>query len=479
MPDIRSVVRWGCALIICLAVMGLLAAPAGAQDQPEQPVVTLRQWATGASATSQFGESDWSALRVTGAPDSLACGDQWTAWASAEATGVDSLTVTYDIPLVPTQINIYQSYNPGAITGIELVLADGSGTMPVPDSADPGTECPGVLSIDVLDATAPVNGVIIHLDQTITGDWNEIDAVELVGVLEMGSEVSLWASSASATSQYSDTSWSARQVTGAPDSPECADQATAWASETSSGQDVLTVQFPLPVIPTRLDIVQTYNPGAITSVDLILANGRTVPVADSADPGTECPGMFSLALDEPNAVIGAAIHLDQTITGDWSEIDAVSITGAVAGGLLHQWATGASATSQYGTSGWSVLQATGAPDSIGCGDQAMAWASATPTGVDTLTVSFMADVVPTQVNIYQVYNPGAITGIELVLADGSGTVPVPDSADPGTECPGVLSVDVPDATAPVNGVIIHLDQTITGDWNEIDAVELVGTLGAE
>src|SRR5690606_5626177 len=167
----------------------------------------------GASATSQFGESDWSALRVTGAPDSFACGDQWTAWASAETTGVDSLTVTYDIPVVPTQINIYQSYNPGAITGIELVLADGSGTVPVPDSADPGTECPGVLSIDVLDAAAPVNGVIIHLDQTITGDWNEIDAVELVGVLEMGSEVSLWASSASATSQYSDTSWSARQVT--------------------------------------------------------------------------------------------------------------------------------------------------------------------------------------------------------------------------------------------------------------------------
>ena len=138
MPDIRSVVRWGCALIICLAVMGLLAAPAGAQDQPEQPVVTLRQWATGASATSQFGESDWSALRVTGAPDSFACGDQWTAWASAEATGVDSLTVTYDIPVMPTQVNIYQPYNPGAITGIELVFADGSGTVPVSNSADPG-----------------------------------------------------------------------------------------------------------------------------------------------------------------------------------------------------------------------------------------------------------------------------------------------------------------------------------------------------
>ena len=117
-----------------------------------------------------------------------------------------------------------------------------------------------MLSIDVLDAAAPVNGVIIHLDQTITGDWNEIDAVELVGVLEMGSEVSLWASSASATSQYSDTSWSARQVTGAPDSPECADQATAWASETSSGQDVLTVTVPAAGHPTRLDIVQTYNP---------------------------------------------------------------------------------------------------------------------------------------------------------------------------------------------------------------------------
>ena len=87
-----------------------------------------------------------------------------------------TLTVTYDIPLVPTQINIYQSYNPGAITGIELVLADGGAPCPC-RTAPIGTECPGVLSIDVLDAAAPVNGVIIHLDQTITGDWNEIDAV--------------------------------------------------------------------------------------------------------------------------------------------------------------------------------------------------------------------------------------------------------------------------------------------------------------
>ena len=56
-------------------------------------------------------------------------------------------------------------------------------SFPVSNSADPGTTgCPGILTVNInWDDPAPVYGVIIHLDQGKIGNWNEIDAVELVG----------------------------------------------------------------------------------------------------------------------------------------------------------------------------------------------------------------------------------------------------------------------------------------------------------
>ncbi len=55
---------------------------------------------------------------------------------------------------------------------------------------------------------------------------------------------------------------------------------------------------------------------------------------------------------------------------------------------------------------------------------------------------------------------------------------IPESADPpgNTECPGVFTLDIEDVDTTVDAVIIYFDQSIGGDWNEIDAVELVGTL---
>ena len=456
-------------VLLCLSLLAL-PTPAGAQEAR----LEFRQWAISATATSQYGESSWSAMQAAGEPDSFGCGDYLTAWASETSTGQDQLTLMYAQPVVPTGIRILQTYNPGAITGVELILADGSGTVAIPDSADPGTECGEAWHLDVPADIAPVNGVILTLDQTITGGWNEIDAVELIGTVAVGDPVELWASNAYATSQYGNTSWSALQVTGRADTPECGDNRTAWASESSTGQDRLTALFPYAVIASQVDIYQTYNPGAITGVDLILLDGSQAPLENSADPGTECPGVFSLNITEQQPVIGIVIHVDQTSLNDWNEIDAVKITGTLSGEWLRQWAATAEATSAYGEVEYGAMQATGRPDATECGDSSRAWASESSTGQDQLTVTFGTPVIPAEVTVYQTYAPGAITGIEFVLADGSGTVPVPDSADPNTDCPDVFRLPVPDGFAPVNGVIISVDQTITESWNEIDAVELAG-----
>jgi len=144
---------------------------------------------------------------------------------------------------------------------------------------------------------------------------------------------------------------------------------------------------------------------------------------------------------------------------------------------VRQWASSASGTSQYGSASYSFMQATGAPNTDACGDYSTAWASLTSTGKDTLIVEFAEAVIPTQINIYQTYTPGSIIRVEVGSTETDTSIEIEGSADaPGnTECPGVFTLDMSGIDTLVNQVSIVLDQTIGGGWNEIDAVELVGT----
>jgi hypothetical protein len=144
----------------------------------------LRQWAVSATGTSQYGEDSWSFMQATGEPDTFTCGDIPTAWASRSSTGDDVLALEYEHHVIPTQVNIYQTYTPGSIVRVDLSNTETSVVIELPDSADPpgNTPCPGVFTLNISEIDEPVNGVIIYLEQSIGGSWNEIDAVELVGI---------------------------------------------------------------------------------------------------------------------------------------------------------------------------------------------------------------------------------------------------------------------------------------------------------
>lgn len=144
----------------------------------------LRQWAASATATSQFGSTSWSAAQATGEPNVTRCADSSSAWASSSSTGQDSITLSYTTAVVPSEIHIYQTYNPGAITSVLVANATTGFVAEIPNSADPkgNTPCPGVFVLKVSDVAEAIDTVIITLDQTLTGNWNEIDAVELVGI---------------------------------------------------------------------------------------------------------------------------------------------------------------------------------------------------------------------------------------------------------------------------------------------------------
>ncbi|MEQ8677017.1 MAG: hypothetical protein RLP44_14825 [Aggregatilineales bacterium] len=146
--------------------------------------VEVRQWASFATGTSQYGTDSWSFMQATGEPNTAECGDYTTAWASSSSTGSDTLALEFDTPVRASEVNIYQTYNPGSIIRVELSNTTSGEIVEIPNSADPlgNTPCPGVFTLAVPELDLLADGVLIYFDQTIGGGWNEIDAVELVGI---------------------------------------------------------------------------------------------------------------------------------------------------------------------------------------------------------------------------------------------------------------------------------------------------------
>lgn len=136
-----------------------------------------------------------------------------------------------------------------------------------------------------------------------------------------------WAKSATASTEYAETSWSAMQATGAPNTQAAGDNTSAWASkDQDAGEEWLRLKFEIPVDVSKIRIHETYNPGGIIAIDAILANGERVNVW-KGDTVTEQPIRW-LEI-EPDMILTNEIILvlDTTRRSGWQEIDAVELVG--------------------------------------------------------------------------------------------------------------------------------------------------------
>lgn len=143
----------------------------------------IRQWASEAYAESEYSSTDWAASQATGAPDVDTCGDNANAWASTSSIGTDSIELVYDIPVSPTEINIYQSYNPSQVVEVDIIDLNGEAWIAWSGEPEYIETCPDLMTITLeLDEPLYIDRVVIYIDQSVlqTG-YNEIDAVELVG----------------------------------------------------------------------------------------------------------------------------------------------------------------------------------------------------------------------------------------------------------------------------------------------------------
>ncbi len=143
-----------------------------------------------------------------------------------------------------------------------------------------------------------------------------------------------------------------------------------------------------------------------------------------------------------------------------------------------QWAIQATASSTYndaqGTAGWSANQATGVPNVDAFGDNGNAWTSKTPdSGIEWLEVKFPKSVYATEVRIRESFGSGAVIKVELF--DDQGTAHTAWAGNDPTTGLNYFLVKFPKTTFKSDRVKITLAANVVPGWNEIDAVQLVGT----
>jgi hypothetical protein len=145
-----------------------------------------------------------------------------------------------------------------------------------------------------------------------------------------------------------------------------------------------------------------------------------------------------------------------------------------AGSLIcEQWATDATASSEYTSTFWSAKQATLQPNSAGCEDEGFAWASLSSATEEWLELKFQQSVRPTEIQIYEVLGVSSIVKVEV--KDQAGAYHIVYAGQPGRQtCPRVLTLPITGVSIAVNAVRLSIDQRTLNDWNEIDAVKLVG-----
>jgi hypothetical protein len=143
-----------------------------------------------------------------------------------------------------------------------------------------------------------------------------------------------------------------------------------------------------------------------------------------------------------------------------------------------QWAVQASASSTYndaqGTAGWSANQMTGKPDVEKYGDDGRAWAPKTQDGgIEWVDLKFPKPVHATEVRVRESCGSGTIIKAEVFDEQGNAHT-IWAGNDPTTEL-NYLITKFPKTTFKTDRVKLTLATNVVPGWNEIDAVQLIGT----
>jgi len=136
------------------------------------------------------------------------------------------------------------------------------------------------------------------------------------------------------SSEWSPTSWSAKNVLGAPNVyPAHGDLQLAWAArDPDAPVEFIEVGFAQPMRASALSIVETFNPGAVSEVELVTTSGKRITIQREVGPAGAQARVNEVAFactDEPIASVRVTLA-SREVPG-WNEIDAIGLVGCTIG----------------------------------------------------------------------------------------------------------------------------------------------------
>lgn len=198
------------------------------------------------------------------------------------------------------------------------------------------------------------------------------------------------------------------------------------------------------------------------------------PAGTPAAPATTAPAASSPAPETANSSASASAET----TAKMAAADWALKQNEIKSDPNGQWAIQATASSTYndaeGTASWSANQATGAPNVEKYADDGAAWTSKTPDGgIEWLDLKFPKPVHATEVRVRESFGSGAVIKVEVY--DEQGAAHAVWQGNDSTTDLNYLMVKFPKTTFRTDRVKVTLATNVVPGWNEIDAVQLVGT----
>lgn len=206
------------------------------------------------------------------------------------------------------------------------------------------------------------------------------------------------------------------------------------------------------------------------TAQMLDANGNSVASLSSYNSGSV--EIMSQVIQEPGL-------LQVTVNGGYTSEDTpfvLWINLQSPDEVAAQWAVEAEASSVFGEDGYSAAQATGAPNVPEAADDSRAWASENADGsTETLELGYANAVMPTRVRIYESFNPGAVSMVEALDIENEEWVVLWEGSEAAEEEIRVFSPELEEADFRTNRIRVTIDSDAVPGWNEIDAVQLLGT----
>jgi hypothetical protein len=134
--------------------------------------------------------------------------------------------------------------------------------------------------------------------------------------------------SATASTEYSNRDWSAKQATVGT-SAECADDGRAWASLPQDGVDWLELTYAEPVHPSEIRIFEVWGVSSIVKVEVKDVSGEYHTVYTAQPVGSQrCPRVLIIGVSGIEKKVSTVrVSIDQRGKFDRDEIGGVSLAG--------------------------------------------------------------------------------------------------------------------------------------------------------